>query len=150
MNKTLHFAVDIRAPRQRVWDTMLGDAGYRHWTSAFCQGSHYVGSWDTGAKILFLAPNGDGASAVIAENRPHEFVSIRHLGDVIQGVEDTSSARVRAWAPAYENYSFTDTDGGTSVRVQLDTLPDYEAFMLDTYPKALGLLKQRCEGRPSA
>ena len=108
MTKTLTFEIAIRAPRARVWDIMLDPETYKAWTSAFCEGSYFVGSWDEGAKIQFLSPSGDGMTAVIAENRPHEFVSIRHLGVIEKGVEDTSSAKVRAWAPAYENYRFSD------------------------------------------
>jgi hypothetical protein len=147
MKKTLSFSVSIRAPRAIVWDRMLGDEGYRIWTAPFCEGSHYAGSWEQGAKIRFLAPSGDGMIAEIAENRPQEYVSIRHLGEIRDGVEDTTSDRVRAWAPAYENYSFGETADMTTVTVTLDTMPDFEQYMNDTFPKALGVLKALCEGR---
>jgi hypothetical protein len=84
-------------------------------------------------------------TAVIAENRKHEFVSIQHLGVIENGVEDTASEQVRAWAPAYENYQFSDVPGGCLVTVTLDTVPEYEQYMLDTFPKALALLKGLCE-----
>jgi uncharacterized protein YndB with AHSA1/START domain len=145
MKKTLIFTIKIRAPRQLVWEKMLGKEGFEKWTSAFCEGSTFSGSWDKGAKIQFLAPNGDGMTAVIAENRLHEYVSIRHLGEIHQGVEDTTSEKVRAWAPAYENYTFIDTEEGTRVTVHLDTIPEYEGFMMETFPKALELLKTLCE-----
>ncbi len=143
--KTLTFEVTINAPRSLVWSTMLEQDGYRAWTSAFGEGCYYVGSWDDGARIQFLSPSGDGMTAVIAENRPMEFVSIRHLGVIEGGVEDTTSEKVGAWAPAYENYRFADTPDGCRVTVTLDTAPEWEQSMLDTYPKALALLKQLCE-----
>jgi uncharacterized protein YndB with AHSA1/START domain len=145
MKKTLTFTVSIAAPRQLVWETMLGPEGYTAWTSAFADGCYFAGSWDEGSKIQFLAPGGDGMTAVIAQNRPYEFISIRHLGEIRDGVEDTTSEKVKAWAPAYENYEFADTEGGSTVTVSLDTVPEYEQSMLDTYPKALGLLKELCE-----
>lgn len=145
MKKTLTFQISIAAPRALVWDTMLDTEGYKAWTAAFCEGSHFTGSWAQGAAIRFLAPNGDGMVAEIAENRPHEFVSIRHLGEISGGVADTTSDKVRAWAPAYENFAFADIDGGTRVEVSIDTVPEYEQYMLTTYPKALELLKQLCE-----
>jgi uncharacterized protein YndB with AHSA1/START domain len=95
--KTLTFEVTINAPRERVWHAMLGPETYPAWTSAFAEGSHYTGSWDQGAQIRFFGPSGDGMTAVIAENRPYEFVSIRHLGIIENGVEDTTSEKVRAW-----------------------------------------------------
>ena len=153
MKKTLSFSVEIAAPRQLVWDTMLGPESYKAWTSVFHEGSYFEGSWDEGSKIQFLSPGGDGMTAVIAQSRPHEFVSIRHLGEIRNGVEDTSSEQVRAWAPAHENYEFSETPGGSRVTVSLETAPEWEQYMLDTYPKALGLLKEQCEhaaraGRP--
>ena len=143
--KTLTFEVAINAPRATAWAMMLGAESYTSWTTPFCEGSHFVGTWDQGAKIQFLAPSGDGMTSVIAENTPNEYLSIRHLGTVEKGVEDTTSEAVRAWAPAYENYRFTDEPGGCRVTVTLDTLPDYEQYMLDTFPKALARLKELCE-----
>ena len=150
MKKTLTFSVEIRAPRSVVWHKMLDAEGYSTWTAAFCEGSYYVGSWETGSKIQFLAPSGDGMTAVVAESRPFEYVSIRHLGEISQGVEDTTSEKVRAWAPAYENYEFTEAGSATTVTVRLDTVPEYEQYMLETYPKALQRLKELCEAERTA
>lgn len=143
--KTLTFEITINAPRAVAWSHMLGAEGYKAWTAPFCEGSYFVGSWDKGARIQFLAPSGDGMSSVIAENTPHEFVSIRHVGMIEKGVEDTTSEKVRAWAPAHENYRFVDAPGGCRVIVTLDTASEWEQFMLDTYPKALARLKELCE-----
>lgn len=145
MKKTLKFSVSIEAPRSLVWEVMLGAETYKRWTSPFCEGTYYEGTWEKGARILFLAPNGDGMVAEIVESRPPEYVSIRHLGEIKNGVEDTTSEAVRAWAPAFETYAFSETQDGTNLTVELDTLPEYEQCMLDTYPKALGILKEICE-----
>ena len=146
---TLHFDIHILAPREQVWRQMLYSPGYEDWTSAFCAGSSYKGSWDTGAQIRFLDPPGAGGMvSEIAEHRPAQYVSIRHLGFIRDGVEDTCSEAVRAWAPCYENYSFTDEAGGTRVRVALDLFGEYESYMKDTWPKALDRLKRLCESQP--
>ena len=143
--KTLTFEITINAPRAVAWATMLGPQTYTAWTAPFCEGCYFVGAWDEGAKIQFLAPSGDGMTSVIAQNTPHEFVSIRHVGMVEKGVEDTTSEKVSAWAPAYENYRFVEAPGGCRVIVTLDTAPEWEAYMLDTFPKALARLKALCE-----
>ena len=149
MNKTLTFSIEINAPRKLVWDTMLDPEGYKVWTAAFCEGSYFTGSWEEGSKIQFLAPNGDGMTAHIAENRPYESVVIRHEGEVKSGVEDTTSESVRAWAPAYETFTFVDSGNGTKVRTSLETIPEYVEIMNDSYPKALEVLKQLCESKAS-
>ncbi len=147
VKKTLTFAVSIRAPRRLVWETMLDAEGYKVWTAAFSEGCYFSGSWEIGQRIQFLAPGGDGMTAVIEENRPYEHISIRHLGEVSAGVEDTTSPKVLAWAPAYEKYWFADVGADTEVTVSLDTVPEYEKDMLEMYPKALGLLRSLCEGK---
>jgi uncharacterized protein YndB with AHSA1/START domain len=143
--QTLHFEIVIDAPRSRVWERMLAPDGYQDWTAAFAEGSRYEGSWEPGASIRFLGPSGDGMLAEIVEHVPHEFVSIRHIGMIVAGVEDTTSEQVRAWTPAFENYRFVDTPDGCRVIVSLDTATDYLDYMRETYPKALERLKLLCE-----
>lgn len=146
MKKTLEFEIRIQAPRQHVWHTMLDDAGYRAWTGAFCEGSYYEGQWREGAPMRFLSPSGDGVFAVIARCEPGVFVSIRHLGIIEGGTEDSSSEAALKWAPAHENYAFEDLPGGaTLLRVSQEVGPDYEAMMADMWPRALLGLKALCE-----
>ena len=143
--KTLNFKIEIKAPVEKVWDTMLDSESYKMWTSPFMEGSYFEGSWSEGERIHFLAPSGEGMCAVIAENRKHELVSIQHIGFVKDGVEDTTSDMVRSWAPAYEKYRFAAVPGGTEVTVEQDVNPDCEQMMVDTWPKALAVLKSLCE-----
>jgi hypothetical protein len=103
--KRVQFSTEIAAPPARVVEVMTDPDTYRQWTAPFAEGSHFEGSWAQGERIRFLAPSGDGMVAEIAEHRPNEFISIRHLGMISDGVEDTESEEVRAWAPAYENYT---------------------------------------------
>ncbi len=149
MNK-LHFSITINAPKEKVWNTMLDDATYRVWTEAFAAGSHYVGDWSKGSKILFLGPDPTtgkmgGMVSRIKENRLHEYISIEHLGMVNDGKEDTSSEAVKAWAGAYENYTFKKVDGGTEVLVDTDTTEEFTEMFQSAWPKALQKLKELAE-----
>ena len=143
--RTQHHEILIHAPREHVWRSTLFSPSYERWTATFCEGSRYEGSWEAGTPIRFCGPNGDGMVAEIAEHRPAEFVSIRHLGMVNDGVEDTTSEAVRAWAPCFENYTFIDEAGGTRVRVDIDVFGTYEDWMNEAWPKALLALKTVCE-----
>lgn len=143
--KTLQFKTVIAAPAEKVWDTMIDRESYPKWTEPFCDGSYFEGSWSQGERIRFLAPSGGGMVAVIAENRPHELISIKHIGVVKDGVDDTTSDAVKSWAPAYEKYWFTAVPGGTEVTIEQDVDTGFEKFMTDAWPKALAELKTLCE-----
>lgn len=150
--KTLHFSVQINAPRRVVWQTMLNQEDYRKWTAPFNEGSYYQGSWEQGSEIHFLGPNPDGKGeggmfSRIKENRPYEFVSIEHLGFIKDGVVDTTSEEVKKWIPAFENYTFNEKDGGTEVLVDVDISEDYQDMFKDMWPKALHSLKECAEKR---
>ncbi len=146
----IHFSIFVIAPKEKVWDTMLDDASYREWTTAFNPGSYYKGDWSQGSKILFLGPNPDGSGeggmvSRIQENRQYEFISIEHLGIIQNGVEDTTSEEVKKWTPAFENYTFTEKDGGTEVSVDMDVADEYKGMFEDMWPKALQILKELVE-----
>lgn len=145
----LQFKIDISAPIEKVWDTMLEDKTYRQWTEAFSPGSHYAGSWDKGSKILFLGPNEQGVMggmvSRIKDNRKHEFISIEHLGMVNDGVEDTTSEAVKPWAGSLENYSFKNLNGKTELLIEIDINDDFKDMFNDMWPKALQKLKEISE-----
>jgi uncharacterized protein YndB with AHSA1/START domain len=149
MNK-LNFSIFINAPREKVWNTMLEDQTYREWTKAFDPSSHFKGSWEEGSKILFVGSDENGAGengmvSRIKENRLHEYVSIEHLGILKDGVEDTTSEEATKWAPAYENYTFIEKDGGTELRIDADIDDQYKEMFEGMWPKALENLKEIAE-----
>jgi hypothetical protein len=147
--ENLHFKIDINAPKEKVWNTMLQDKTYRIWTEPFMPGGHYVGDWNKGSKILFLAPNQegkmDGMVSRIKENKPYKYISIEHLGIVKDGKEDTTSDEVKGWAGAHENYTFKEKDGKTEILVDLDSHEDYSEMFNGMWPKALQKLKELTE-----
>jgi uncharacterized protein YndB with AHSA1/START domain len=145
----LNFSIVIDAPKEKVWNTILEDETYRIWTAAFMPGSHYIGDWSQGSRILFLGPGESGEMSGmvsrIKENRPYEYVSIEHIGIVQGGKEDTSSEEVKSWAGALENYTFKDLGGRTEVLVEMDTNEEYREMFQNTWPKALERLKELAE-----
>lgn len=147
--KQLTYTITIRAPREVVWNTMLGPQTYPEWTRPFDNdGSTYEGSWDEGCTIRFLSSTGEGMLSVIARNQPHEFISIKHIGMVTaDGKDDTESEMVKAWAPAFENYRFEAAGGGTHLTVTLETAEAWAEMMDAMWPQALELLRGLCEDR---
>ncbi len=150
--KKLQYSIVIQAPREKVWDTVIGKETYPLWTAPFSPTpgvqSEARGDWAEGSKMRFIATEEGGEMgmlAEIAENRRPEFLSIRHLGFIKNGVEDTESDEVKAWLPAYENYTFVDVDGGTEFLVDLDAEEKYAEMFDKMWPAALEKLKELSE-----
>ena len=148
--EALHFEIIINAPVSRVYDDMLADKTYREWTAEFNPTSFYKGSWDEGSKILFLGTNAEGKEggmvSRIKENTKNKFVSIQHIGFFEDGREITSGPQVDGWVGALENYTFTEDNGKTKLAVDMrGGMGEYNAYFMETWPKALKRLKSICE-----
>ena len=149
--KKLRYSVTIHAPVQDVWTTMLNDATYREWTSVFHSGSYFEGDWSQGSEIRFLGPDGDGSLggmiARVEDNRPNELMSLRYVGQIVNGEEDTTSEEAKAFMGAYEKYAFSAAGGVTTVDVELDSEDEFVAMFDAAWPLALEKLKDIVEAR---
>ncbi|MCC6536790.1 MAG: SRPBCC domain-containing protein [Bryobacterales bacterium] len=149
--RKLQFTTTIQATRDRIWATLLQDATYREWTAVFSPGSYAETDWQTGSKALFLGPGENGAPpsgmlSRIAEHRPGEYLAIEHLGMVKNGVEDTESVEVKAWAGARETYALSDAGAGAAMlTVEMDSTEGHASYFEETWPKALAEVKRIAE-----
>lgn len=150
--KKLQFKISINAPITKVYDFMLGITSkttYEQWTSLFNPTSSYEGNWDKGSKILFVGVDEKGEKggmvSKIIENISQQFVSVQHYGLLKNNEEITQGPDVEKWANGFENYTFEEHQGATTVTVDLDTTEDFLDYMNQTYPLALNKLKEICE-----
>jgi uncharacterized protein YndB with AHSA1/START domain len=140
------FTITINAPKEKVWKTLWGNDTYPAWTSAFAEGSGVeTDNWKKGSKVLFVDGKGNGMVSRVEDNIPNEYMSFRHLGEIKNGVEDTSSANVTAWAGATENYTLKEVDGKTQVIIDMDIAEDFAEMFKEMWPKALKNLKELAE-----
>lgn len=140
------FEVTINASPESVWTVLWGDDTYPQWTAAFSPDSRAETDWKKGSKVLFLDASNQGMVSRIAENIPYKFLSIEHLGEVRNGVEDTESERVKAWAGAHENYTLEEIDGQTLLVIDMDINDEFAAMFNEIWPKALAKVKEIAEG----
>lgn len=129
---------------------MLNDATYRQWTAPFNpHGSWYEGNMEAGASIRFIGPDEHGKQggmlSRVAVFEPMQKISFEHYGEIRDGIEDTTSERVKSWAGSHETYVFEENQGKTLLTVRLDVPEDFAGFMEETWPKALDLLTKLCE-----
>jgi len=146
--KKLTYTETISAPASTVWSTMLDDATYREWTSEFGD-SHYTGSWELGSQIRFIGQDDDGTTGGmlghITANRPHEYVEVEYLGQILDGADDTESEFAKSIAGTHESYTFTENDGVTTVVVELDSTDELAEMFDELWPAALAKLKKIAE-----
>jgi len=139
------FSISVNASREKMWDILWSDSSYRQWTSVFAEGSRAETDWKKGSKVLFLDGKGEGMVSKIVENIPNEYLSIEHLGEVKNGIEDTTSEKVKQWAGAMENYTLKEINGKTELNVDMDIAEEYKDYFLTTWPKALEKIKELAE-----
>jgi hypothetical protein len=137
----LNFSINIAAPREKVWNVLLGEKTYPEWTSAFAPGSAAETDWQEGGKALFHDGKGNGMVSKIERNIPNEYISIRHLGICRNGVEDYASEEVKNWADMMENYTLEKSGNGTLLKIEMDSNREYKDFFLKSWPLALDKVK---------
>ena len=124
---------------------MLDLDSYREWTGVFHEGSTYEGGWNKGDEIRFIGLNDDGTPSglfgEIVESRPGEFVSIRYLGDIDHGVENREGPVVAS----HENYSFNESNGVTSLAVELEVPDEWAETMSEMWTDAVVTIKELAE-----
>ncbi len=142
----IYFKIEIDAPKEKVWNVLLGETTYPVWTAPFAEGSRVITDWQIGSKALFVNAEGDGMISKIAEHIPNEYISIHHLGMYMNGLEDYESEEVKKWTGAIENYKLSTKDGKSLLSVELDTTEDHKSYFEEKWPIALEKVKELAEG----
>jgi hypothetical protein len=127
---------------------MLDDKTYRIWTEAFSPVPilKVIGKKEIKFFFLVLGKRGMGGMVSrIKENKLYQFISIEHLGEVKNGIEDTTSEAIKKWAGALENYTFNEKNSTTELLIEMDSIEEYEEMFKDMWPKALQKLKEIAE-----
>lgn len=108
---------------------MIGPVTYRIWTAAFTEGSYF--GRHPGQGRAHAVPGARWPRHGLGDRRarPQEFISIKHLGEIKDGVEDTESEAVRSWTPCFETYTFTQLGMATELTVDMDMAESFEEHM---------------------
>lgn len=145
----IRFSTVINAPRARVWHAMLDRDSYRQWANAFAPNVYYEGSWDEGSEIRLVDPDSNAVMlSRVRENRPYEFVSIQHLGEIgdIKETDKEWTKEALSRQEALESYTFREVEGGaTEVLVEMDVDEANRQTVEELWPRALQKLKQLAE-----
>ena len=136
-----------------LWELIVDPEHYRYWTTAFSEGSKFIGNWTKGSTIHFVMIDDEGnESGMLSEVMESEWpnrIFIQHKGLVMNGIEDYESPQAKLWTPAYENYTMKQIEGGKCTFKMEQTIPEaFEDEFLDNWHHAFKLMEERLKLLP--
>lgn len=143
--KTLSFTYIINTSSSMVWSVLWNDTTYRQWTAAFSVGSFVETNWNEGSEARFLSPSGDGIYSTITKNVKNEALCIKHIGNVVNGINQAVDVNSQSWSGSEEKYFLSESNNKTTLTVEIDTIDEYVDYFESTFPKALNIVKALSE-----
>jgi len=140
--ETLEYKIEINASPEKVWTVLWDDMSYRQWTSAFTEGSFYIGTWEEDSMMKFFDPNNNGMYSRVLKNNPNKEMTFLHLGEIYDGVEVPQD-----WGDATESYILQETESGTKLTAKINTSEEFKGFFEDKFPNALQNVKNLAENQ---
>ena len=83
-------------------------------------------------------------STIKSVSEPYEIV-FEHLGEVAEGIEDTTSEKVKSWAGSLEEYHLSEDNGVTTLKASVQTAEEWEEMMNNGFTKGLEIVKRIAE-----
>lgn len=136
----IKFETTINATKEKVWDVLFGLKTYPEWTAAFAEGSQVETDWKKGSSAIFGDGKGNGMLAIIYENIPNKYLSIKHIGEIKDGKETLHN-----WGESFENYTLNEKNGKTQLLIDMDIVKEWGEYFQETWPKALAKVKEIAE-----
>lgn len=146
--KTLIYEIEIKAPRARVWNTLIDKDKYKSWSKAFSSNSDYKGKWEEGAEIEFIDVGRGGTVARIEKIKPQEFVSAVHIATLTKDmIRETKGEFTEKWIGTKEIYHLIESNDHTLLRIEMHSHEDIAPMFEEPWPKALENIKRLAESK---
>ena len=137
--KKLQFSIEVKAPREKVWNTLWEDKTFRDWASIIDEGTYMVGEMKEGNEVQFISSvSGYGVTSLIEKLAPNEFALFRQMTDTKEGGEQE---REKEWTGGTESYSLAEKYRVTTLTVEIDVPLGQEETFKVRFPKALERIK---------
>lgn len=143
--KVIIKSIEIKAPKEKVWNVLLDDKSTRIWYAAFSEGTHAKTDWEVGSKALFVDNSNCGMVSKVIVNNPGEMLSIEHQGIIMDGKEDYESEMAKAIKGGREIYLLSATNGITNLSIESDMAEEMFESMSLSWDKALQKIKELSE-----
>ncbi len=138
-------SIEIRAPKERVWEVLFGPKFINIWSSEFSEGSLVEGDWNLGGTVLFKDKNGEGLKGKVTEHEPVRILKVEFVGVLKNGIEDPGNEEHEMWKGCVDSYILSEHDGTTVLSVE-SVVPEkyFEPFM-KLWDRALRKIRQLAE-----
>lgn len=145
--KRIHLEREFNLSPEHVWEMIVDPDHYRNWSEAFHEGSDFDGKWIKGNKIRFISEDENGLQtgmlSVIEECNYPAFISIKHIGLVMNGIEDYESEETKRWTPAYENYTLTASgESGCLFALDQDMLEEEIQSFIEMWERSFDYMQR--------
>ncbi|HEY1037604.1 MAG TPA: hypothetical protein VGE62_03395 [Candidatus Paceibacterota bacterium] len=141
--QNLQFSIDIRAPKEKIWNILWDNATFRDWANNIDPGMYLAGTLEEGAEVQFCSASAEYAVRSLVEKFvPTEIASFRHLADTMNG---GTEEREHEWTGGVESYALTEHDGVTTLSISSGTPPEQVENFNAIWPKVLGRIKELAE-----
>lgn len=139
--KKLEFSIEIKASKEKVWESLWNDQNYRKWTALFLPGSYYEGELKENSDVRFLSPGGHGLFAMVEKVIPFRAMYFLHFGLILDGISQEKTFK----DGAIEQYDLYENEKGTTLTVTLKTEEEYKTYFNNSFPRALAVVKEIAE-----
>jgi len=144
--ETLKYQTEINASAEKVWDVLWNKNTYSKWTYFFSPDSNMVTDWQVGGKTYFTdGSKKNGMVSTIDKIEENKQLVFKHLGEMVNGVEDTESEKVKAWNGSLEGYYLEEKDGKTTLKIEVDSNEEFKDMFDNGFKKGLEIIKELSE-----
>lgn len=140
--KTIKKTKEIGAPKEKVWNVLLEDDYNRIWMAEFMEGSHAKTDWIVGHKVRFLDNDNNGLVGRIITKQPYDAIEMEYDGEVKNGEDDFESEMAQQMKGSRENYYLSESDGVTTLKIEVDMGDDWIDMMSAAWDKALEKIEE--------
>lgn len=140
--KTIQKTKEINAPKEKVWNVLLEDEYNRIWMAEFMEGSHAKTDWIVGHKVRFLDNDNNGLVGRILTKQPYDVIEMEYDGEVKNGEDDFDSEMAQQMKGSRENYYLSESNGVTTLKIEVDMGDDWIDMMSAAWDKALDKIEE--------
>ncbi|MBU2899040.1 SRPBCC family protein [Vibrio hepatarius] len=139
---TRTYQVEVLATPEVVWQVLTEKKLYEKWAKAFSPRSQFEGEWKEGSSIYFFDPDLGGTRAIIDRIETYREIAYTHIAiSNPEHVKDLDSDTAQKWIGTREHYQITPNQESVSLKVVIDTHPDFVDMLDDGWKKAFPLIK---------